>query len=89
MHYKVRTGDGQSDSVQVLGVGEPCTIYLEEMEECYILEPLEIRGLSHNLNLGMSFLRKHNLKINCTEEEVALMPVKVSLESLVGRWRMS
>ena len=37
--YKVGTGDGQSEGLQVLGVGEPWAIYLEGMEECYILNP--------------------------------------------------
>ena len=46
------------------------------MDECFILEPLVIQGLSHSVNLAISFLIQHNLKINCTEEEVALMPVK-------------
>ena len=40
MDYKVGTTDGQSEGLQVLGVGEPWSIYLEGMEECYILEPL-------------------------------------------------
>ena len=42
MDYKVGTADGQSKGLQVLGIGEPWPIYLEEMEECYILEPLVI-----------------------------------------------
>ena len=46
------------------------------MEECYVLEPLVIQGLSHSVNLGMSFLQAYNLKMTCMEEEVALMPVK-------------
>ena len=73
---KVGTADAQIDSLQVLGVGEPWPIYLEGMEECYILEPLVIRGLSHSVNLGTSFLMKQRLKLICTEEEVALMAVK-------------
>ena len=51
------------------------------MEECYVLEPLVIRGLSQSVNLGMSFLQKYNLKMICTEEEVALMPIKDGLAS--------
>ena len=74
--YKVGTADGQSDRLQVLGIGEPWPIYLEGTEECFILEPLVIQGLSHSVNLGISFLMEHNLKITCTEEEVTLMPVK-------------
>ena len=35
-----------------------------------------IKGVSHSLNLGISFLMENNLKINCTEEEVTQMPVK-------------
>ena len=35
-----------------------------------------IRGLSHSLNLGISFLTRNNLKLVCTEDKVALMPVK-------------
>ena len=46
------------------------------MEECYILEPLLIRGLSHLVNLGISFLTRNNLKLICTEDKVELMPVK-------------
>ena len=76
MDYKVGTADGQSKGLQVLGLGEPWPIYLEGIEECYLLEPLVIRGLSHSVNLGIAFLQENNLKLVCTEEEVALMPVK-------------
>ena len=70
MDCKVETADSQSEGLQVLGVGEPWSIYLEGMEECYILEPLVIRGLSHSVNLGISFLTRNNLKLVCTEDEV-------------------
>ena len=76
MDCKVGTADGQSKGLQVLGIGEPWPIYLEGIEECYILEPLVIRGLSHSMNLGISFLMRNNLKLVCTEDEVALMHVK-------------
>ena len=56
MDYKVGTADGQSKGLQVLGLGEPWPIYLEGIEECYLLEPLVIRGLSHSVNLGITFL---------------------------------
>ena len=39
MDYKVGTADSQSEGLQVIGIGEPWPIYLEVMEECYILEP--------------------------------------------------
>ena len=45
---RVGTADGQSEGVQVLGIEEPWPIYLEGMEECYILEPLAIKGLIHS-----------------------------------------
>ena len=45
-------------------------------------EPLVMGGLSHSVNLRISFLKEYNLKLICTEEEV-------SLESPVGGWRMS
>ena len=35
----------------------------------------------HGRCLGMSFLQKYNLKMICTEEEVALMPIKDGLAS--------
>ena len=88
MDYKVGTADGQSEGLQVLGLGEPWPIYLEGIEECYLLEPLVIRGLSHSVNLGIAFLQENNLKLVCTGEEVALMPVKdgsASRARLVGR----
>ena len=65
MDYKAGTADEHSDRLQVLALGEPWPIYLEGMEECYILEPLVIKGLSHSINLEI--LMEHNLKINCTE----------------------
>ena len=46
------------------------------MEECYILEPLVIQGLSHSVNLGISFLTRNNIKLICTEDEVGLMLVR-------------
>ena len=74
MDHRVGTADGQREGLQILGIGEPWPIYLEGMDECYILEPLVIRGLSHSVNLGIAFLTKYRLKINCTEEEVAHVP---------------
>ena len=68
MDYRVGTADGQREGLQVLGIGEPWPIYLEGMEECYILEPLVIRGLSHSVNLGIAFLQKYRLKMTCTED---------------------
>ena len=53
MDYKEGTADSQSEGLQVLGVGEPWPICLEEMGECYILEPMVIQGLSHSRNLGI------------------------------------
>ena len=76
MEYKAGTADSQSEGLQVLGEGEPWPIYLEGMEEGYILEPLMIRGLSHSVNLGISFLTKHNLKLICMEEELEQLPGK-------------
>ena len=76
MDYIVGTADGQSDGLQVLGLGEPWTIYLEGIEECYILEPLVIKGLSYSVNLGIAFLQENNLKLLCSEKEVTLMPVE-------------
>ena len=35
-----------------------------------------IQGLSQSVNLGIAFLQEYNLKMICTDEEVALMPVK-------------
>ena len=79
MDHWVGTVDGQSKGLQVIEVGESWLIYLEEMEDSYVLMPLVIQGLSHSVNLGMSFLQKYNLKMICTEEEFALMPVKDGL----------
>ena len=36
MDYKVGNADGQSEGLQVLGIGEPWPIYLEGIEECFI-----------------------------------------------------
>ena len=50
MDCKVGTAYGQSKGLQVLGIGVSWPIYLEGIEECYILEPLVIRGLSQSVN---------------------------------------
>ena len=44
MDHKVGAAEGQSEGLQVIGVGEPLPIYLDGMKECYVLEPLGIRG---------------------------------------------
>ena len=57
------------------------------MEECCILEPLVIQGMSHSVNLRLAFLHKCRLKMTCMEEEVAEMPRKdrsASRARLVG-----
>ena len=76
MDYKAGTADSQSKGLQVLALGEPWPIYLEGIGECYLLEPLVIKGLSCSVNLGIAFLQENNLKLLCSEKEVALMPVK-------------
>ena len=40
------------------------------------LGTIRIKGLSHSVHLGISFLMEHKLKLICTEEEVALIPIK-------------
>ena len=40
MDHRVGTSDRQSEGLQVFGVGKPWTVYLEGMEEWYILESL-------------------------------------------------
>ena len=52
------------------------------MEECYLLEPLVIRGLSHSVNLGLTFFQNYGLKLECTKEEgINLMPVRGNTNS--------
>ena len=58
----------------MLGLGVPWPIYLEGIEECYLLEPLVIRGLSHSVII--TFLQKNRLQLLCTDEEKILMPGK-------------
>ena len=70
----------------MLGLGESWPIYLEGIEECYILEPLVIKGLSHSVNLGIAFLQENNLKLLCSEKEVALMPVKYGSALRAASW---
>ena len=77
MDYKV----GTAKELQVLEIGEPWPIFLEGIEECYLLEPLVIRGLSHSVNLGIAFLEKYGLKLICMKWEVTLMPVTDNTDS--------
>ena len=76
MDHQVGTADEQREALQFVRIGVPWPVYLEGMEESYVLEPLVIRGLSHSVNLVMLFLKEFNLKMIFTEEEVTLMPVK-------------
>ena len=52
----------------MLGIGEPWPIFLEGMEDCFILNPLVIKGLSHSVNLGLMFLEEYRIKLNCHED---------------------
>ena len=63
MDYRVGTADGQSQGLQVLGIGGSWPIFLEGMEECFILNPLVIKGLSHSVNLGLAFLEEYRIKL--------------------------
>ena len=86
MDYRVGTADGQSQGLQVLGIGEPWPIFLEGMEGCYILKPLVIKGLSHSVNLGLAFLAEYRLKLSYYEDGPTLEPIaddKVSCTILV------
>ena len=57
MDHQVGNVDGQSEGLQVLGVGEPWPMYPEGMEECYVPEPPS--GLSYSVNLIISFLQEY------------------------------
>ena len=87
MDYRVGTADGQSQGLQVLGIGEPWPIFLEGIADCFILEPLVIKGLSHSVNLGLAFLEEYRLKLSCHEDGNILELIandKVSRTILVG-----
>ena len=66
MNQIVGTADSPREGLKVLGIGESGPIYLEGLEECYILEPLVIHGLSLSVNLGIAFLQEYKLKKTCT-----------------------
>ena len=91
MDYKVGTSDGKSDGLQVLGVGEPWPIYLEGMEECYILEPLVIRGPESQCKPWNIFLDGAQIKVDLHGGVSRTNAHKrwVSREIPVGRRRMS
>ena len=55
MDQRLRTADGQGEGLQVVGMGELWQVYLEGKNECYVLEPLGIQGLSHSVNLELAF----------------------------------
>ena len=42
MDHRVGTHNGQREGLQVVEIGAPWPVYLEGMEECYVLEPLVI-----------------------------------------------
>ena len=81
MDLRVGTADGQSLGLKVLGLEELWAMYLEGMERSYWLTPLVVQGLSHCVNLLLTFLQAHSLSITCTEEEVLLMPIQDGLTS--------
>ena len=84
MDYKVGTADGQSEGLQVLGLGEPWPIYLEGMEECYLLEPLVIRKLRNNI------FAKEPTKVKLYQGRSSFNTGErgFKLKSKTGRWRM-
>ena len=59
----------------MLGVEEPWPIFLEGMEECFILKPLVIKGLSHSVNLGLAFLARYRIRLSCHGNTNTLEPI--------------
>ena len=61
-------------------------IFLEGMEECFILKPLVSKGLSHSVNLGLAFLARYILRLSCHGNTNTLEPIsgdKISKTVLV------
>ncbi len=50
----------QGEGLPVLGQAKPIKIYLEGIKKPLIIKPLIVKGLTHPLNLGMSYLQSHH-----------------------------
>ena len=82
MDYKVGTACGQSEGLQVLGVGKAWPIYLERMVECYILHRTSSESRNIISNEKQSEVDMH--RIICTNAH----EIRISLESVVSEWRI-
>ena len=56
--------------VEVLGKAKPFYIIIEDIEKLVLIEPIVVRNLSHDLNLGEAFLRGHNAKLEFNKGKV-------------------
>ena len=58
--------------VEVLGKVKPFFIIIEDIEQPVLIEPIVVRNLSHDLNLGEAFLRGHNASLTFNKGKVNL-----------------
>jgi len=53
----------QGEGLPVLGQAKSIKIYLEGINKPFIIKPLVVRGLTHPINLGMSYLQSHHCEL--------------------------
>ena len=53
---RVGTAEKEVKGLKVVGKGEEFKFFLEGIDKAFKVHPLVIKGLSHNVNLGMNFL---------------------------------
>ena len=68
--------------VEVLGKAKPFLIIVEDIEQPILIEPIVVRNLSHDLNLGEHFLRTSNASLKFNEGKVNMSIGKSSINLL-------
>ena len=60
----------------MVGKGEEFKFFLEGIDKAFTVHPVVIKGLSHNVNLGMNFLLEKELTLDCSNCEAKLCQSK-------------
>ena len=63
-------------SVTTLGRTQPISILLEGLHRPFEIKPLVVKGLSHNINLGTSFLAENEAKLKFSKNKNPILKIK-------------
>ena len=73
-----------SGSIKIIGRAPKIRLFIENIKKTIIIKPYVVRDLAHPMNLGQSFLRRNNAKLNF-EQNGAMLEIKGETAKLQHR----